>query len=71
MKSYVLAVAGMAMLTAIISVVMPRKKFAKTIEGILKLCMILTLVAPILGFMRQDTTFFCPIRAFRPWTARI
>ena len=58
MKSYVLAVAGMAMLTAIISVVMPRKKFAKTIEGILKLCMILTLVAPILGFMRQDTTFF-------------
>lgn len=58
MKTYVLAIAGMAILTAIVSVLMPRKKFAKTIGGILKLCMILTLVAPVLGLIRQDTTFF-------------
>ena len=58
MKNYVLAVAGTAMLTAIISVVMPRKKFSRTIEGILKLCMILVLVSPLTGLMRQDLTFF-------------
>ena len=58
MKAYVLAIAGMAMLTAVVTLVMPRKKFSGTIGGILKLCMILTLVGPILGFIRQDPTEF-------------
>ena len=58
MKAYVLAIAGMAILTAVVTLVMPRKKFSGTIGWILKLCMILTLVGPILGFIRQDPTEF-------------
>ncbi len=58
MKAYVLAVAGMALLTAIVSVLIPEKKFGKTINGVLKLCMLLTLVSPIFQYVRQDTPNF-------------
>ena len=58
MKAYVLSVAGMALLTAIVSVLIPEKKFGKTINGVLRLCMLLTLVSPIFQYIRQDTPNF-------------
>lgn len=60
MKAYVLAIAGMAVLTAVVTLIMPRKKFTKIIGGILKLCMILTIVSPVFQSLRQDTTSFSP-----------
>ncbi|MBP5242226.1 MAG: hypothetical protein J6Z36_00865 [Clostridia bacterium] len=59
MKEYALAVAGMALLTTLISLLSPAKKYAAIIDGVLKLCMLLTLITPVLGWIRQNrTTFF-------------
>lgn len=58
MKTYVLSVAGMAIVTALAAILTNEKKYAKTVGGILKLCMLLTLVSPILHFLQQPTTNF-------------
>ncbi len=58
MKEYVLSVAGMAILTVIVSILTSKKKYAQTVNGVLKLCLLLVLVAPILTILRHDTTTF-------------
>lgn len=58
MKAYVLSVAGTAILTAIITLISPGKKYAKTVEGVLKMCMLLALVAPVFQLFRGNTTNF-------------
>ena len=60
MKEYVLSVAGMAILTAVVSVLIGEKKYGKTVNGVLKLCMLLTMISPIFQYMGQDTTTFFP-----------
>lgn len=58
MKAYVLSVAGTAILTAVIGLIAPGKKYAKTVEGVLKLCMLLALVTPVMQLFRGNTTNF-------------
>ena len=58
MKTYILCIAGTAVLTSVISMLLPGKKTGKIIEGILKLCMVSALILPDPDIFRQNSNIF-------------
>lgn len=71
-KEYILSVAGMAIVTSVVSILIGEKKYTKTVNGVLKLCMLVTLVTPLLTVFRQNTTnFFSSERIFEQDAAYI
>lgn len=58
MKTYVLSITGTAILAAVVSLLAPGKKYGKALNGILKLCVLLTVVTPIFHYVRQENGDF-------------
>lgn len=50
MKSYVLSVAGIAVLTSVVSMLCAGKKQKKTVDGVLRLCILLVVASPIVAY---------------------
>ena len=50
MKSYILAIAGVILLTAVITVITPCGKTGKFIRGCAKLAILAVMISPIIGF---------------------
>lgn len=58
MKEYILGITGIAMLSAVITMISPSKKTGKVIDGVLKLCMVTAILLPILTVFRQTSENF-------------
>jgi hypothetical protein len=58
MRGYILGITGIAILSAIISMISPARKAGKTIDGVLKLCMLSAILLPIVNLFRQTSDIF-------------
>jgi hypothetical protein len=58
MKEYILGITGIAMLSAVISMISPSKKTGKVIDGVLKLCMVSAILLPLADLFRQTSEDF-------------
>jgi hypothetical protein len=58
MKGYILGITGIAMLSAVISMISPSKKTGKAIDGVLKLCMVAAILLPLAEVFRQTSGNF-------------
>lgn len=54
MRGYILCIAGVVLLSAVLSVIAPSGKMGKFIKGMTKLAVVAVLVAPFLSFARGE-----------------
>lgn len=58
MKAYILSIAGIVLITAVVTVIAPSGKMGKFIKGALKLTVLAVLVSPFVGFFTKGEMEF-------------
>ena len=76
MKSYVLSVAGIAVFASVVSMVCAGKNQKKTVDGVLRLCILLVVASPIVAYFNGGIDDFSLFQSqpklkatFRSWKA--
>ena len=55
MKAYILSIAGIVLLTAVISVISPHGKMGAFLKGVSKLAILVVMVSPVASFFTEHT----------------
>lgn len=58
MKSYILAIAGVILLTAVITVILPGGKTGKFLKGAMKLVILAVMISPVIGWVKSGKPDF-------------